>query len=251
MILGEDNQKMSKSRGNVISPDQIIEDYGADSLRLYEMFMGPLEATKPWSMAGVEGVYRFLARVWRLAMTENQEGVWEISLNLVEVEPNPPQNKVIHATIKKVTEDIESLAFNTAISQMMIYVNTFTNVEQKPVIALRTLLILLNPFAPHLTEELWQRLSQRFSIFSGQISQQSWPNWDEAYLMEEEVEVVVQVNGKLRDRITVRKDLENQALEKLALAAPKVKDSTAGKTVQKIVIVPNRVVNIVVAGDAR
>src|SRR5258707_1204945 len=247
MILGEDNQKMSKSRGNVISPDQIIEDYGADSLRLYEMFMGPLEATKPWSMAGVEGVYRFLAPVWRLAMTENQEGVWEISRNLVEVEPDPPQNKVIHATIKKVTEDIESLAFNTAISQMMIYVNTFTNVEQKPVTALRTLLILLNPFAPHLTEELWQRLNQRFSIFSGQISQQDWPNWDEAYLTQEEVEVVVQVNGKLRDRITVRKDLENQSLEELALAAPKVKESTAGKTVQKIVIVPNRVVNIVVS----
>jgi leucyl-tRNA synthetase len=247
MILGEDNQKMSKSRGNVISPDQIIDDYGADSLRLYEMFMGPLEATKPWSMAGVEGVYRFLARVWRLAMTENQEGLWEISRNLVEVEPDPPQNKVIHATIKKVTEDIESLAFNTAISQMMIYVNTFTNVEQKPITALRTLLILLNPFAPHLTEDLWQRLSQRFSIFSGQISQQAWPNWDEAYLMEEEVEVVVQVNGKLRDRITVCKDLENQALEALALAAPKVKESTAGKTVQKIVIVPNRVVNIVVS----
>jgi leucyl-tRNA synthetase len=247
MILGEDNQKMSKSRGNVISPDEIIEEHGADSLRLYEMFMGPLEATKPWSMAGVEGVYRFLARVWRLAMTENQEGVWDLSPNLSEIELKPPQNKVIHATIKKVTEDIEALAFNTAISQMMIYVNTFTNVEQKPVTALRTLLILLNPFAPHLTEELWQRLGQRFSIFSGQISQQAWPNWDEAYLVEDEVEIIVQVNGKLRDRITVPKDLENKALEELALAAPKVKESTAGKAVQKIVIVPNRVVNIVVS----
>ncbi len=247
MILGEDNQKMSKSRGNVISPDEIIEEYGADSLRLYEMFMGPLEATKPWSMAGVEGVSRFLARVWRLAMTENQEGVWDLSPNLSEIEPGPQQNKVIHATIKKVTEDIEALAFNTAISQMMIYVNHFTNVEQKPVTALRTLLILLNPFAPHLTEELWHRLGQRFSIFSGQISQQAWPNWDEAYLVEEEVEIIVQVNGKLRDRITVPKDLENKALEELALAAPKVKESMAGKTVQKIVIVPNRVVNIVVS----
>jgi leucyl-tRNA synthetase len=247
MILGEDNQKMSKSRGNVISPDEIIEEYGADSLRLYEMFMGPLEATKPWSMAGVEGVSRFLARVWRLAMTENQEGVWDLSPNLSETEPGPQQNKVIHATIKKVTEDIEALAFNTAISQMMIYVNAFTNVEPKPVTALRTLLILLNPFAPHLTEELWQRLGQRFPIFSGQISQQAWPNWDEAYLVEEEVEIIVQVNGKLRDRITVPKDLENKALEELALAAPKVKENTAGKTVQKIVIVPNRVVNVVVS----
>jgi len=208
MILGEDNQKMSKSRGNVISPDEIVDEYGADSLRLYEMFMGPLEATKPWSMAGVEGVYRFLARVWRLAMTENQEGIWEVSPNLSEVEPDSKQNKVIHATIKKVTEDIESLAFNTAISQMMIYVNAFTTVEQRPVTALRTLLILLNPFAPHLSEELWERLSQRFPIFSGQMSQQAWPAWDDAYLVEDEVEIIVQVNGKLRDKITVRKDLE-------------------------------------------
>ena len=247
MILGEDNQKMSKSRGNVIGPDQIIDEYGADSLRLYEMFMGPLEATKPWSMAGVEGVYRFLARVWRLAMTENQEGIWEVSPNLSEVEPDPPQNKVIHATIKKVTEDIESLAFNTAISQMMIYVNTFTTVDQRPVTALRTLLVLLNPFAPHLAEELWERLSQRFPIFTGQISQQAWPAWDANCLVEDEVEIIVQVNGKLRDKITVRKDLEKEALEELALAVPKVKESIAGKTVRKIVIVPNRVVNVVVS----
>ncbi|MBV8278403.1 MAG: leucine--tRNA ligase [Verrucomicrobia bacterium] len=246
MILGEDNQKMSKSRGNVISPDEIVDEYGADSLRLYEMFMGPLEATKPWSMAGVEGVYRFLARVWRLAMTENQEGIWEVSPNLSEVEPDSKQNKVIHATIKKVTEDIESLAFNTAISQMMIYVNAFTTVEQRPVTALRTLLILLNPFAPHLSEELWERLSQRFPIFSGQMSQQAWPAWDDAYLVEDEVEIIVQVNGKLRDKITVRKDLDNKALEELALAAPKVKESTSGKTVRKVEVVPNRVVNVVV-----
>jgi leucyl-tRNA synthetase len=247
MILGEDNQKMSKSRGNVIGPDEIIEDYGADSLRLYEMFMGPLEATKPWSMAGVEGVYRFLARVWRLAMTENQEGSWELSTNLSEVEPDPQQNKVIHATIKKVTEDVEALAFNTAISQMMIYVNNFTTAERRPVTALHTLLILLNPFAPHLSEELWERLGQRFPIFSGQVSQQAWPAWDDAYLVEDEVEIIVQVNGKLRDRITVRKDLDNKAVEEAALAAPKVKESTTGKTVRKIVVVPNRVVNVVVS----
>ena len=247
MILGEDNQKMSKSRGNVIGPDEIIDEYGADSLRLYEMFMGPLEATKPWSMAGVEGVYRFLARVWRLAMTENQEGIWDVSPNLSEVEPDPQQNKVIHATIKKVTEDIESLAFNTAISQMMIYVNAFTTTEQRPVTALRTLLILLNPFAPHLSEELWERLGQRFPSFSGQVSQQAWPAWDDAYLVEEEVEIIVQVNGKLRDKILVRKDLDNKTVEELALATPKVKDGIAGKTVRKIVIVPNRVVNVVAA----
>ena len=244
MILGEDNQKMSKSRGNVLNPDEIIEEYGADSLRLYEMFMGPLEATKPWSMAGVEGVYRFLARVWRLAMAENQEGEWEISPNLIEMEPTSAQNRAIHATIKKVTEDVESLAFNTAISQMMIFVNAFTNVEERPVSALRTLLVLLNPFAPHLSEELWERLGQRFPTFSGQVSQQVWPRWDDTYLVEAEVEIVVQVNGKLRDRLTVPKDLENQALEQLVLAVPKIRESVTGKTVRKIVIVPNRIVNL-------
>jgi leucyl-tRNA synthetase len=138
MILGQDNQKMSKSRGNVVTPDEVISEYGADSLRLYEMFMGPLEATKPWSMSGVEGVYRFLARVWRLAMEENQEGKWHPSSSLSEVEPSRQQLRVVHATIKKVTQDIEALAFNTAISQMMIYVNAFTNVGQRPVQAVRT-----------------------------------------------------------------------------------------------------------------
>ena len=164
-----------------------------------------------------------------------------------EVEPDPQQNKVIHATIKKVTEDVEALAFNTAISQMMIYVNTFTTAERRPVTALRTLLILLNPFAPHLSEELWERLSQRFPTFSGQISQQAWPVWDDTYLVEDEVEIIVQVNGKLRDKITVQKDLDSKAVEEAALAAPKVKESTAGKTVRKIVVVPNRVVNVVVS----
>jgi leucyl-tRNA synthetase len=246
MILGEDNQKMSKSRGNVLNPDDIIDEYGADTLRLYEMFIGPLEATKPWSMAGVEGVYRFLARVWRLAMTENQEGIWEASPQLAEVEPDPQQNKVIHATIKKVTEDIESLAFNTAISQMMIFVNAFTNMERRPIQALHTLLILLNPFAPHLSEELWERLGQRFSIFSGQIAQQIWPAWDESHLREDEVEIILQLNGKLRDKITVRRDLGREKLEQLVLETPKIKAATQGKTIQKMVIVPNRIVNVVV-----
>jgi leucyl-tRNA synthetase len=246
MILGEDNQKMSKSRGNVLNPDDIIDEYGADTLRLYEMFMGPLEATKPCSMAGVEGVYRFLARVWRLAMTENQEGIWETSPQLAEVEPDPQQNKVIHATIKKVTEDIESLAFNTAISQMMIFVNAFTNAERRPIQALYTLLILLNPFAPHLSEELWERLSQQFSIFSGQIAQQIWPAWHESHLREDEVEIILQLNGKLRDKITVRRDLDREKLEQLVLETPKIKAATQGKTIQKLVIVPNRIVNVVV-----
>ncbi len=154
MILGHDNQKMSKSRGNVVTPDDIVEDYGADALRLYEMFLGPLESTKPWSISGVEGVYRFLARVWRLAMDEDQEGAvavirlaWKVS------ELSAKQQKVVHSTIKKVSEDLESLSFNTAIAQMMIFVNEFTGAEIRPVEAIRTLLILLSPFAPHLAEE--------------------------------------------------------------------------------------------------
>jgi leucyl-tRNA synthetase len=245
MILGQDNQKMSKSRGNIVTPDEIVSEYGADSLRLYEMFMGPLEATKPWSMSGVEGVYRFLARVWRLAMEENQEGIWTPSSSLVEIEPSRQQRRVIHFTIKKVTQDIEALAFNTAISQMMICVNAFTNVEQRPLESVRTLLILLSPFAPHLAEEIWHQLSSRFSGFTGLVSEQPWPAWNEEYLVEDEVEVIIQVNGKLRDKMTVARDLDEANLERLALASVKVQESLKGKSVNKVVVVSNRIVNLV------
>ena len=165
IILGPDNQKMSKSRGNVVNPENVIAEYGADSLRLYEMFMGPLEQMKPWSMKGVEGVYRFLGRVWRLVMEETQEGGWTISHELAEVELSSQQLRLVHATIKKVTEDIESLAFNTAISQMMILTNEFVNSRPRPVAGLRILLTLLSPFAPHLSEELWERLGGKFIGF--------------------------------------------------------------------------------------
>ena len=245
MILGQDNQKMSKSRGNVVTPDEIISEYGADSLRLYEMFMGPLEATKPWSMSGVEGVYRFLARVWRLAMEESQEGRWQPSPSLAEIEPSRQQLRVAHATIKKVTQDIEALAFNTAISQMMICVNAFTNVERRPVQAIRTLLILLSPFAPHLAEEIWHQLSARFPGFAGLVSEQPWPSWNEEYLLEDEVEVIIQVNGKLRDKITVVKDLDEANLERLARASAKVQESLSGKNVSKVIVIPNKIVNLV------
>ncbi|HEY5752777.1 MAG TPA: leucine--tRNA ligase [Chthoniobacterales bacterium] len=246
MILGTDNQKMSKSRGNVINPDDIITDYGADSLRLYEMFMGPLEQVKPWSMSGVEGVHRFLARVWRLVMEENQEGNWEISSLLADVPPTSKQQKVIHATIKKVTQDIEALAFNTAISQMMVFTNEFTNVEARPVSALRTLLILLNPFAPHLTEELWSLLSEKFAGFEGQIVAQTWQAWDDTLLIEDEIEIPVQINGKVRDRVTIKKDLSQEDTTAQALALPKIQEATAGKTVRKIIVVPGKLVNVVV-----
>jgi leucyl-tRNA synthetase len=246
MILGPDNQRMSKSRGNVVNQEDIVGEYGADALRLYEMFLGPLEATKPWSISGVEGVYRFLARVWRLAMDEDQEGQWQLSSGLQDIELTTRQLKVAHATIKKVSEDIETLSFNTAIAQMMIFVNELTSAETRPVAAVRTLLVLLCPFAPHLAEELWNRLDSRFPGLNGPACEQQWPEWNDAYLVEDEVEIIIQINGKLRDKIIVRKDSEKAELERIALASPKVKEATREKTVCKLIVVPNKLVNIVV-----
>lgn len=245
IILGEDSQKMSKSRGNVVNPDEVIERYGADAFRCYEMFMGPLEQMKPWSMKGVEGVSRFLARVWRLIMEENQGGEWVLSGEVQDVEPQKSELKILHATIKKVTNDIETLSFNTAISQMMILVNAFTNAPIKPVSALRPFLVLLNPFAPHLTSELWQTLAEKFSDVTGEIVGQRWPVHDERLLLENEIEIVLQVNGKLRDRITVPLDATITALETAALANKKVQTAIGGQTVRKVVVVPKKLVNVV------
>jgi leucyl-tRNA synthetase len=242
MILGEDNRKMSKRWGNVIDPLDVIEIYGADAFRCYEMFMGPLEQMKPWSMKGVEGVSRFLARVWRLMMTENQAGEWELSTTLQDAEPTKAQQKITHATIKKVTNDIEALAFNTAISQMMIFVNAFTNAEVVPVAAMRTFLVLLNPFAPHITSELWRQLKSR-----GEITEQSWPAYDETLLVEDEVEIVLQVNGKVRDRITMPLDSTGEQLEAAARANEKVRNAVGSQTIRKVVVVPKKLVNLVAA----
>jgi leucyl-tRNA synthetase len=241
IILGEDNQKMSKSRGNIVNPDDVITAYGADSFRCYEMFMGPLEQMKPWSMRGVEGVSRFLARVWRLMMSENQAGQWELSRAIQDVELTREQQKILHATIKKVTEDIESLSFNTAISQMMIFVNAFTNLEAIPIAAMRPFLILLNPFAPHLTSELWQSLK-----LSGEITDQAWPNYDEKFLVEDEIEIVVQVNGKLRAAMKMPVAAGQEEMKTAALAIPKIQQFVAGKTIRKVVVVPKKLVNLVV-----
>ena len=240
MILGPDGQKMSKSRGNVITPDSVISEYGADSLRLYEMFMGPLEQMKPWSMKGVEGVYRFLARVWRLAMEENQEGEWILSSDLAEIPLTSQQLRIAHATIKKVTSDIRLLAFNTAISQMMVFTNEFVNTKPRPLEALRILLPLLSPFAPHLAEELWCRLG-----FVGLASKQPWPVHDESLLVENEVELAVQVNGKVRERLVISKEATKEEIEKAALASAKIQEATAGQTIVKVVVVPGKLVNIV------
>jgi leucyl-tRNA synthetase len=244
IILGEDNRKMSKRWGNVIDPDEVSDEDGADAVRCYEMFMGPLEQMKPWSMRGVEGISRFLARAWRLMMTENQAGQWQLSAAIKDVDPAKAQQKILHATIKKVTEDIESLSFNTAIAQMMIFVNAFiprSGTESIPISAIRTFLILLNPFAPHISSELWERLNS-----PGAITDQSWPDYDEQFLLEDEVEIVVQLNGKVRDRITMSISATEEEIKSAALANPKIQQLIAGKTVRKIVVVPKRLANIVV-----
>jgi len=246
IILGEDNQKMSKSRGNIVNPDDVIDQYGADAFRCYEMFMGPLEQMKPWSMRGVEGVSRFLARVWRLFMSENQSAEWELSSKIKQVEAVKAQQKITHATIKKVTEDIESFSFNTAISQMMIFVNAFTGAETIPLSPMRSFLVLVSPFAPHIASELWEQLNSRFADASGDITQQSWPGYDATILIEDEVEVVLQINGRVRGRMAMPISATNEEMKTAALANPAVQDRIAGKTLRKIIVVPKKLVNVVV-----
>jgi leucyl-tRNA synthetase len=248
LILGEDGQKMSKSRGNVVNPDDVVREYGADALRLYEMFMGPLEQVKPWSMKGVEGVYRFLARVWRLVMEVDDEGVWSISKALQDVPANKQLTKALHETIKKCGEDIEKLSFNTAISQMMVCTNAFTGAEVKPAGAIVTFLMVLSPFAPHLSEELNAIIRSQFPTLAakGFLSDETWPKYDPAALIEDEVEVVFQVNGKLRDKARVPIQATKEEIEKIALASARVQEFMEGKPAKKIIVVPGKLVNVVV-----
>jgi len=197
-------------------------------------------------MKGVEGVYRFLGRVWRLVMVQDQAGEWQLRDEVVEAEPSKAANKTVHATIKKVTSDIESLSFNTAISQMMVCTNDLTKQDTVSVNSIVTLLTVLNPFAPHVTEELYSLLAAKFpSDVPGQIADQSWPEHDESFLVENEIEMMIQVNGKLRDKITVAKDAPSDEIEALALAQGKVQEHTDGKTVRKVIVVPGRLVNVV------
>lgn len=248
LILGEDGQKMSKSRGNVVNPDDVVREYGADSLRLYEMFMGPLEQVKPWSMKGVEGVYRFLARVWRLVMEVDDEGVWSVSKALQDVPASKQVTKALHETIKKCGEDIEKLSFNTAISQMMICTKTFTAEEVMPASAIVTFLKVLSPFAPHIADDLNSRIATKFPALAvqGFLSDATWPKYDPAALIEDEVEVVFQVNGKLRDKARVPVQATKEEIEKIALASARVQEFMEGKTPKKIIVVPGKLVNIVV-----
>ncbi|MCS7166950.1 MAG: leucine--tRNA ligase [Gemmatales bacterium] len=233
--------KMSKSRGNVINPDQVVAEYGADSLRLYEMFMGPLEATKPWSMRGVEGVYRFLHRVWRLVIDEEADTM-RLHPGVRDVAADRETLRRLHATIKKVTEDIEAMRFNTAIAAMMEFANYLSRLEVRPKAVLETFVLLLSPFAPHIAEELWQALGHAQTL-----AYHPWPEYDPDLIRTEEVEIPVQVNGKVRTRIIVPRDADEETIRQTALADPKVQEWLAGKTVRKTIIVPNKLVNLVVA----
>ncbi|KEI48636.1 leucine--tRNA ligase [Enterococcus lactis] len=235
MILGENNEKMSKSRGNVVNPDDVVETYGADTLRMYEMFMGPLDASIAWSENGLEGSRKFLDRVWRLIVDENNKMRDRITtLN------DGKLDKVYHQTVKKVTEDYENLHFNTAISQLMVFINEAYKVDALPYEYIEGFVQLLAPIAPHIGEELWSILGNE-----GGISYAPWPTYDEAALVEDEVEVVFQVNGKVRAKSNVPRDLGKDELEKVALANETVQEYIEGKTVRKIIAVPNKLVNIV------
>ena len=232
--------KMSKSRGNVINPDDIVKEHGADSLRLYEMFMGPLTQVKPWSMKGVEGVSRFLSRVYRLVLDDETGAP---SPKLCDAEPTKDQLRALHAAIKKVTHDVEGLEYNTAISAMMIFVNEAQAWNQLPRALLSTFVLILSPFAPHLAEELWSRLGHAESL-----ARAPWPAWDEAVLQEDEFEIPVQVNGKVRGRIRVPAAADEAAVVAAALACPEAAPFFAGKEIKKKIFIPKRMVNLVVAG---
>ena len=242
MILGEDGRKMSKSFGNVINPDDVIRDYGADTLRLFEMFMGPLEQVKPWNTKGVEGVHRFLNRVWRLYVKDDPDAtVAELDATIQDVEPDEESLKLLHRSIKKITEDIEALRFNTAISQMMIFVNEMNKRDVRPKSVMEIFVLLLSPFAPHLAEELWRLMGN-----AGTLAYETWPEYDPALTVEDEVEVVLQVNGKVRDRMTVAKGTSREDLESAARGNERMQSNLEGKTVVKVIAVPDKLVNFVI-----
>ncbi|HFF1126027.1 TPA: leucine--tRNA ligase [Staphylococcus aureus] len=235
MILGEGNEKMSKSKGNVINPDDIVQSHGADTLRLYEMFMGPLDTAIAWSEKGLDGSRRFLDRVWRLMV--NEDGT--LSSKIVTTN-NKSLDKVYNQTVKKVTEDFETLGFNTAISQLMVFINECYKVDEvyKPYI--EGFVKMLAPIAPHIGEELWSKLGHEESI-----TYQPWPTYDEALLVDDEVEIVVQVNGKLRAKIKIAKDTSKEEMQEIALSNDNVKASIEGKDIMKVIAVPQKLVNIV------
>jgi leucyl-tRNA synthetase len=230
--------KMSKSRGNVINPDDVVRDYGADTLRLYEMFMGPLEQVKPWSMKGVEGTHRFLNRVWRLFIDDRADALLP---EIVDAEPTKDQLRWLHLTIKEVTGDIEGLRFNTAISTMMEFSNECQRWQQRPKSVMEIFVLLLAPFAPHFAEELWQRLGH-----SDTLAYVPWPQFNPAYLVQDTIEVPVQVNGKLRGKVTVPNGAAQEQIVAAAQADATVAPHLAGKTIRKQIYIPGRMLNLVV-----
>jgi leucyl-tRNA synthetase len=240
MILGENNEKMSKSRGNVVNPDLVVREYGADSLRLFEMFMGPLEAVKPWSMDGVSGVRNFLNRVWRMIIDDRLEET-QLLPCIKDVPLSVEQNRVLHKTIKAVTNDCKNMSFNTAIARMMEFTNFFFKEETRPKSAMEQFVLLLSPFAPHLAEELWEILGHKNTL-----AYETWPTYDESLLKEDTVEIPVQMNGKLKGKIVAPAGSDAAALESLARSDAKIAEQLAGKNVVKVIVVPGRMVNFVV-----
>lgn len=236
MILGENNEKMSKSKGNVVNPDEIVDSHGADTLRLYEMFMGPLEGSIAWSTNGVDGARRFLDRIWRLFIEENGT----LNAKIQDNEQGSSLEKVYHQTVKKVTEDYENLRFNTAISQLMVFINEAYKAEVLPISFMEGFVKLLSPICPHIAEELWEKLGH-----SGTISYEAWPAYDEGKLKDDEVEIVIQINGKVKAKLMVPADTNKDALEQLAMGDDKIKTQIDGKTVRKVIAVPGKLVNIV------
>jgi leucyl-tRNA synthetase len=232
---------MSKARGNVVNPDDVVKEYGADSLRLYEMFMGPLEATKPWSTRGVDGVYRFLSRVWRLFIDDRAEEV-RPEKGVQDVSPDRETLRKLHQTIQKVTDDLDGMRFNTSIAAMMEFTNHLTKLEVRPRAVLEPFVLLLSPFAPHLAEELWHALGH-----GDTLAYESWPAFDPELLKADEIEVPVQVNGKLRARLTVPAGIDQAGLREAALGDLRIQELIAGKQVRKVIVVPSKLVNIVVA----
>jgi leucyl-tRNA synthetase len=242
MILGENGEKMSKSRGNVLNPDSIVKEYGADSLRLYEMYMGPLEDPKPWSMQDVNGVHNFLGRVWRLIIDDHAEKM-ALSAAVVDRPPTDDENRTLHRTIEAVTSDLAKLKFNTAIARMMEFTNFFTKLADRPRAALEKFVLLLSPFAPHMAEELWQALGHAETL-----AYEPWPKFDPALAREDTIEIPVQINGKVRSKLAVPTEIDAKALEAAARADARIAELLAGKQVVKAIVVPGRLVNFVIKG---
>jgi leucyl-tRNA synthetase len=240
MILGENNEKMSKSRGNVINPDSIVKEYGADSLRLYEMYMGPLEDPKPWSMQDVNGVFNFLNRVWRLIIDERAEDV-RLNVAVVDRAATDAENRVLHRTIAAVTSDIDRLKFNTAIARMIEFTNHFTKESERPRGVLEKFVLLLSPFAPHMAEELWHALGHKESL-----AYEPWPEFDPALAKEDMVEIPIQVNGKIiREKLKVPAGLSADVLDAMARNAIGALEWWKGQELELKKVVPDRLVSYV------